>query len=46
MGPATKLTQNGKVLVTAKMVQKKAEEKPRPATSYRDFKIAPGAMNP
>ena len=46
MGPATALTQNGRVLARALMVHKRAEEKPRPAYSYRDFRIPTGAVNP
>lgn len=45
MGPATKLTQNGKVLATAKLCHKKAEEKPRAGYPYRDFRIPAGAVN-
>jgi hypothetical protein len=46
MGPATTLTQSGRVLATAKTRHCKAEAKPRPAYSFRDFRIPVGALEP
>ena len=44
LGEATTLKQNGRTLATAKLVTKKAEEKPRAGYSYRDLRIPPGAV--
>ena len=44
MGNATKMTQDGQLLATAKLVTKKPETKPRPGYTYRDFRIAAGAL--
>jgi putative phage-type endonuclease len=46
LGPATKLVQDGQVLATAKLVEKKAETKPRAGYTYRDLRIPAGAVTP